>query len=436
MGTATEKMSSANIEKEENLNEWDTEDFKMAQSFLDKTSRWMKLDENVLLPLRNPKRAMTVMVPVRMDDDSVRSFVGYRVHHDLAMGPGLGGVRYNVDLTMGEVASMAMRMTWKCALMNLPFGGAHGGMRIDPTQHSITEMERATRRYCSEIIELIGPNADIQTPDLNTDEQTMAWILDTYSVNVGNTIPSIVTGKPKSIGGSLSSHHATGYGVALVTRSVMRHNGLDKKTPKVVIQGFGQVGASVARSLAAMGFDIIAVSDSSGGIYNHDGLDLNKLTAYLEKNKSLQGFDGGRHITNEELLELDCDILAPCAVGNVINKDNANKIKCKVLVEGANGPVTPEADEMLESRGVIVVPDILTTGAGVTVGYFEWVQGVMRLLWTEDEVYARLEELVDRTSHKVFKTSEQYGHCSLRMASMRLALDRVVEARWLRGLYP
>lgn len=435
METTKAKMGST-IEQDEDRNEWDTLDFKMAQSFLDKTTRWMKLDENVLLPLRNPKRVMTVMVPVRMDDDSVQSFIGYRVHHDLAMGPGLGGVRFSAGLSMGEVAAMAMRMTWKCALMNLPFGGAHGGLRIDPRKHSQNELERATRRYCSEIIELIGPNADIQTPDLNTNEQTMAWILDTFSVNVGNTIPSIVTGKPKSIGGSLSSHHATGYGVALVTRSVMRHNNLDKKTPKVVIQGFGQVGSSVARSLMAMGYDIIAVSDSKGGIYNRDGLDLNAVCEYKAKHGSLQGLQGVQHVTNQELLQIECDILAPCAVRNQITVENANQIKCKVLVEGANGPVTPDADEILESRGIIVVPDILTTGSGVTVGYFEWVQGLMRLLWTEDEVYARLEELVDRVSHKVFKTAEQYGGCSLRMAAMRIAIDRVVEARWLRGLYP
>ncbi len=435
MVTTTEKMPPA-TDHDESQNEWDTEDFKMAQTYLDKTTRWMKLDENVLLPLRNPKRAMTVMVPVRMDDDTVRSFVGYRVHHDLAMGPGMGGVRFSANLTMGEVASMAMRMTWKCALMNLPFGGAHGGLRIDPREHSQSELERATRRYCSEIIELIGPNQDIQTPDLNTNEQTMAWILDTFSVNVGNTIPSIVSGKPKSIGGSLSSHHATGYGVALVTRKVVRHHDLDRKTPRVVIQGFGQVGSALAMSLKSMGFLIMAVSDSRGGIYNRDGLDLQVVQDYKAKHDTLEGCPGGDPISNEDLLTIDCDILAPCAVSNQVNRDNANQLKCKILVEGANGAVTPEADEMLESRGIIVVPDILTTGTGVTVGYFEWVQGLMRLLWTEDEVYARLEELVDRVTTKVFKMSEQYGGCSLRMAAMRIALDRVVEARWLRGLYP
>lgn len=434
METAVEKMGAAKDEHDEPC-EWETADFLMARSFFDKATRWMKLDESILLPLRSPKRVMTVMVPVRMDDESVQSFVGYRVHHDLAMGPGKGGVRFTPTLTMGEVAAMAMRMTWKCALMNLPFGGAHGGIRLDPRKLSHGELERATRRYSSEIIEFIGPNQDIQTPDLHTNEQTMAWILDTFSVNVGNTIPSIVTGKPKSIGGSLSSHHATGYGVALVTRSVVRHHNLDTKTPRVVIQGFGQVGSSVARSLKSMGFQINAVSDSTCGVYNHDGLDLHQVTEYKEKHGTLKGFPGGAQISNEELFHLECDILAPCALRNQVTHENVKNIKCKLLVEGANGPVVPEADEILEDMGVIVIPDILANGSGVTVGYFEWVQGMMRLLWTEDEVYARLEELVDRVSQKVFKTAEQYN-CTLRMAAMRLAIDRVVEARWLRGLYP
>ncbi len=434
METALKKMSPAE-EHDQERNEWETEDFIFARAFFDKATRWMKLDESILLPLRNPKRVMTVMVPVRMDDDTVKSFVGYRVHHDLAMGPGMGGVRFTPTLTMGEVAAMAMRMTWKCALMNLPFGGAHGGIRLDQRQLSTGELERATRRYSSEIIEFIGPNQDIQSPDLHTNEQTMAWMLDTFSVNVGNTVPSIVTGKPKSIGGSLSSHHATGYGVALMTRSVVRHHNLDTKTPRVVIQGFGQVGASVAKSLKSMGFQIIAVSDSECGVYNADGLDLHEVSDHKERKGTLKGFKGGSEITNDDLFHIECEILAPCAIRNQITLDNVKDIKCKILVEGANGPVIPSADEALEEMGVIVIPDIMANGSGVTVGYFEWVQGMMRLLWTEDEVYARLEELVDRVGHRVFKTAEQYN-CSLRLAAMRLAIDRVVEARWLRGLYP
>ncbi len=416
-------------------NEWETDEFRMAQKFFDTTVQWMKLDQDVILPLRHPKRAMQVIVPVRMDDENIRTFVGYRVHHDLAMGPAKGGVRFDKDLTMGSVAAMAMLMTWKCALMNLPFGGSHGGIRLDVKEMSKGELERATRRYSSEIIELIGPNKDIQGPDLNTTEQTMAWIMDTYSVNVGYTIPSIVTGKPKSIGGSLSSVTATGYGVAMVTRKVLKHLDSMKGTPTVAIQGFGQVGSAVAASLADMGFNIVAVSDSSGGLYKRDGLNILKLAAHQSEHGSVSGFTDASTITNAELLELDCDILIPAADSYQITKENADKIRCKYIVEGANAPITPEADDILASKGVIVVPDILASGTGVISGYLEWVQGMMRLLWTEDEVYLKLEQIVDQICDKVFRTSDEYG-CTLRMASMRLAIDRVVEARWHRGLYP
>lgn len=436
METATNKMKpSPSVDDEHLANEWENNDFKMSQMFLDRATRFMKLDEGIIRTIRQPKRAMTVSVPTRMDDDSVRSFVGYRVHHDMALGPAKGGVRYSPDLSLGEVAAMAMLMTWKCALMNLPFGGSHGGIRLDARAMSIGELERATRRYASEIIDLIGPNQDVQGPDLNTNEQTMAWIMDTFSVNAGYTIPSIVTGKPKSIGGSLSTEEATGYGVALVTRAVLKDHNLKFDPPTVAIQGVGQVGAAVAVSLARMGYKIVAISDSQGGVYNSRGLDIAKLLEFKGQGESIFGFTGGDKISNAELLELDCDILVPCAVRGQINAENAGKLRAKVIVEGANAPITPEADEILESRGVIVVPDILANGAGVTVGYFEWVQGLMRLLWTEDEVYVRLEQLVDRVCDKVFRTAQEYKS-SLRIASYRIAIDRVAEARWLRGLYP
>ncbi|MBZ0188824.1 MAG: Glu/Leu/Phe/Val dehydrogenase, partial [Candidatus Obscuribacterales bacterium] len=290
-------------------------------------------------------------------------------------------------------------------------------------------------RYCSEIIELIGPNQDVQSPDLNTDAQTMAWMLDTYSVNVGHTVPSIVTGKPQSIGGSLSATDATGYGVALVARNVLRHINLKTNNPTVAIQGFGAIGSAVAKGLSKMGFKIVAVSDSRGAIHNPKGLDMPALFDYQATNGSIYGFAKATAISNSDLLGLDCDILAPCSVRNQINLENVETIACKVIVEGANAPITPEADEILESKGITVVPDILANGAGVTVGYFEWVQGMMRLLWTEEEVLARLEELVNQICQKVFAVADEY-QCSLRMAAMRLAIDRVVEARWLRGLYP
>ena len=431
METATEKMESLDYLD----NEWETDDFRMALRFMDKATHWMKLDEDIVLPLRSPKRAMTVIVPVRMDDGSVKSFIGYRVHHDVAMGPAKGGVRFNKDLSLGEVAAMAMLMTWKCALMNLPFGGSHGGIRIDPTQHSKGEVERATRRYCSEIIEMIGPNQDVQGPDLNTDSQTMAWILDTFSVNVGHTVPSIVTGKPRSIGGSLSSHRATGYGVALVTRNTLRKYNHPIQDATIVIQGFGLVGSEVARSLHNMGFKIIAVSDSKGGIHNPAGLDIPALLKHFENNTTLKGFSEAEPITIKELLHLECDVLVPSALRNQIHLENVENVRSKFVVEGANAPITPEADEILESKGIIVVPDLLANGAAVSVGYFEWVQGTMRLLWSEEEVWSRLEEITNVVCDKVYAVSDEYS-CSLRMAAMRLALDRVVEARWHRGLYP
>lgn len=431
METATDKMETIDALG----NEWETDDFRMALRFMDKASHWMKLDEDVLLPLRSPKRAMTVIVPVRMDDESVKSLIGYRVHHDVAMGPAKGGVRFNADLSLGEVAAMAMLMTWKCALMNLPFGGSHGGIRLDPNTCSQGEIERATRRYCSEIIELIGPNQDVQGPDLNTNSQTMAWMLDTFSVNKGHTVPSIVTGKPKSIGGSLSSHRATGYGVALVTRNTVKKLNLANGEPTVAIQGFGLVGSAVAKGLHNMGFKIVAVSDSKGGIYDAKGLDIHKLIKYKEDKETIHGFEDASPVSNDDLLQIACDILVPCAIRNQINLDNVDKLRCKLVVEGANAPITPEADEILESKGIIVVPDLLANGAAVSVGYFEWVQGMMRLLWTEEEVWARLEEITNNICNQVFAVSEEYK-CSMRMACMRLAIDRVVEARWHRGLYP
>lgn len=431
METVTNTMETL----EPNGNEWENDDFRMVLRFMDKATQWMKLEEDVMLPLRQPKRCMTVIVPVRMDDESVRSFIGYRVHHDVAMGPAKGGVRFNGDLSMGEVAAMAMLMTWKCSLMNLPFGGSHGGIRLDTTKVSKGELERATRRYCSEIIELIGPNQDVQGPDLNTTPQTMAWMLDTFSVNVGHTVPSVVTGKPKSIGGSLSAHRATGYGVSLVTRNVVKKLNLGNE-PTVAIEGFGLVGSEVARGLHNMGFKVIAVSDSKGGIYNADGLDVHKLLQHQKQSGGrITDFEGSTPISNQDLLELACDVLVPCAVRFQINLANVEKIRAKIIVEGANAPITPEADEILDARGIIVVPDILANGAAESVGYFEWVQGLMRLLWTEEEVWARLEEITNKICNRVFAVADEYK-CSMRMAAMRLALDRVVEARWHRGLYP
>jgi glutamate dehydrogenase (NAD(P)+) len=416
-------------------NEWESPEFLMAQSRLDRVAKWMKLDPNVLEPLRHPKRSLSVVVPARMDDGSVRTFQGYRVHHDLALGPGKGGIRYHPQVSLGEVAGIAMLMTWKCALMNLPFGGAHGGIRMDPAKLSLGELERITRRYTSEIIDLIGPSQDIPGPDLNTNEQTMSWMMDTYSVNCGHTVPSIVTGKPQSIGGSLGLLKATGYGVAYSTKRLIEHSGLKRESPTVVIQGLGNVGSVVARSLSEAGFTVNAVSDASGGLYNEKGLDIADLEQHISSQGRIEGYKQAQSVTNEELLELACDVLVPCAVSDQIRIDNADRLRCKLVVEGANAPTTPEADEILESKGILVLPDILANASGVTDGYFEWVQGLMRLFWSEEEVYQRLEELVGKACDRVFDSAKK-NNVTLRVAAMGLALGRIIEARRLRGLYP
>jgi len=432
MTTASEKGKGTSTQPG---NEWETKDFAMAQQRLIKAAEAMKVDAGTIEPLKHPKRALTVVIPARMDNGQVESFIGYRVHHDIALGPGKGGLRYHPRVNLGEVAAMAMLMTWKCALMNLPFGGAHGGIRLDSHALSEGELERITRRYVSEIVDIIGPAQDIAGPDLHTNEQTMAWIMDTYSVNVGYTVPSIVTGKPQSIGGSLSLLEATGFGVALCTREIVRHLKLEKNSPAVAIQGLGQVGSQVARHLHEHGFKVVGVSDANGALKNEKGIDVPALAEHVRKHGHIQGFKSAEVISNEDLLEMKCDVLAPCAVANQLTEKNAGKVKAKIIVEGANAPVTPEADEIFESKGIVVVPDILANGAGVTAGYFEWVQGLMRLLWDEDEVFARLEQLISQTAGKVFTTADS-DKTSLRIAAMRIALERVLEARRLRGLYP
>jgi glutamate dehydrogenase (NAD(P)+) len=416
-------------------NEWETEDFLMVQSRMDKAAEILKLDQNAYEPMRHPKRCLNVVVPVRMDDGSTRAFAGYRVHHDLAMGPGKGGIAYHKQVNLGEVASIAMLMSWKCALMNLPFGGAHGGICLDPDEMSKTELERVTRRYTSEILDLIGPDADIPGPDLNTNQQTMAWIMDTYSVNKGHTVPSIVTGKPHSVGGSLGLVPATGYGVALCAKRAAQHLKLTDKSPTVIVQGLGQVGSVVANSLSEAGFTVVGVSDRTGGVYNPKGLNLPNSLGDVEIKSSVSEIREGQRMSNEDLLEQKCDILAPCAVAGVITAKNAPRLKCRVLVEGANSPTNPDADEILDSQNVFVMPDMLANASGVTAGYFEWVQGLMRLFWTDQEVFERLDQLVGKACDTVFETAER-RKINTRMAAISVAVERIFEARQLRGLYP
>jgi glutamate dehydrogenase (NAD(P)+) len=415
--------------------ECETEHFLMAQRQLDEIALEMGLDPELHERLRYPKRSLIVTVPVRMDDGSVKSFTGYRVHHDTTLGPAKGGLRYHPEVNLGEVSCLAMLMTWKCALMGLPYGGAKGGIRVEPWKMSQGELERMTRRYTSEIINLLGPDKDIPAPDMYTNEQTMAWIMDTYSINVGHTVPSVVTGKPVSIGGSYGRHEATGRGVAFCARRAIEHCNIKTKVPTVVIQGYGNVGAITAKLLHQSGYKIIAVSDVHGGIYNPDGLDIPRLNAYVTEMTKVEGFTGSKTVSNSDLLELECDVLIPAALGNQITKLNADRLRCKIVVEGANGPTSPEADLYLHQKGITVVPDILANAGGVTVSYFEWVQGLTHLFWTEDEVNSRLEEIMGRACDQVFELSSKSG-LRPRMAALRIGVSKLAEAKKLRGLYP
>lgn len=415
--------------------ECETEHFLMAQRQLDEIALEMGLDRELHERLRYPKRALIVTIPVRMDDGSVKTFTGYRVHHDVTLGPAKGGIRFHPEVNLGEVSSLAMLMTWKCALMGLPYGGAKGGIRCEPWKLSAGETERLTRRYTSEIINLLGPDKDIPAPDMYTNEQTMAWIMDTYSINVGHTVPSVVTGKPVSIGGSLGRTEATGRGVAYCTRRAVAHVGLSGSEPTVVVQGFGNVGSVTAKLLHEAGYKIVGVSDVHGGIYNPKGLDIPRLLAWLSEMGKVSGFANSEDVTNSELLELPCDVLVPAALGNQLRKDNVDKLRCKIVVEGANGPTSPEADLTLHDKGVMVVPDILANAGGVTVSYFEWVQGLMQLFWTEEEVNNRLEQIMGRSCDQVFEMSAK-AKLRTRMAALRIGVARIAEAKRLRGLYP
>jgi glutamate dehydrogenase (NAD(P)+) len=415
--------------------ECETEHFLMAQRQLDEIAEEMGLDRELHERLRYPKRALIVTVPVRMDDGTVKSFTGYRVHHDVTLGPAKGGIRFHPEVNLGEVSCLAMLMTWKCALMGLPYGGAKGGIRCEPWKLSIGENERLTRRYTSEIINLIGPDKDIPAPDMYTNEQTMAWIMDTYSINVGHTVPSVVTGKPVSIGGSFGRTEATGRGVAYCARRAVSHYGIKGEAPTVVVQGFGNVGSIAAKLLHQAGYKIVGVSDVHGGIYNPKGIDIPRLFAYLSEMGKVEGFTGSTPVSNKDLLELPCDLLIPAALGGQITEENAKKLNCKIVVEGANGPTTPEADLMLHERGIIVIPDILANAGGVTVSYFEWVQGMMHLFWSEDEVNQRLEQIMGRACDQVLELATK-SKLSVRMAALRIGVSRIAEAKRLRGLYP
>jgi glutamate dehydrogenase (NAD(P)+) len=409
--------------------------WEMARSQLRRIAGLIDVSDSMLNVLQECKKCVSVSIPTRMDDGSVHVFEGFRVTHNVARGPAKGGIRYHQDVTLEETKALSMWMTWKCALMGLPFGGAKGGVVVNPKELSEDELQRMTRRYTSEIINLIGPEVDIPAPDVGTGPREMAWIFDTYSMNKGYSVLGVVTGKPLEIGGSLGRVEATARGAAFCIREALRKEGHEVAGRRVAIQGFGNVGRNLALILADQGASIIAVSDSSGGIYKLDGLDLAAAVEHKRTHRSFEGFEGAEAITNEELLILDCDVLAPCALEQVVTSDNADKVKAGIVAEGANGPVTPEADQILDERGVLVLPDVLANAGGVVVSYFEWVQGLQEYFWKESEVNAKLNDIVTRAFAETWREHEERD-ISMRQAAYAIAVGRVAEATITRGLYP
>jgi glutamate dehydrogenase (NAD(P)+) len=413
-----------------------TSAWESALAQLDEASRIMNLDEGVHDVLRTPKRALTVAVPIRLDSGTVKVFQGYRVHHNTTRGPSKGGIRYHPAVTLDEVKALAMWMTWKCAIAGIPYGGAKGGVVVDPKALSRHELERLTRRFAAEIGLLIGPERDIPAPDLGTDEQIMAWIMDTFSMNAGYSVPGVVTGKPVSIGGSQGRSGATARGVMYVTEATLKNRGMNVEETRVAIQGYGKVGAPMVRLLTEeLGCVVVAVSDVSGGVYNPRGLSPVGLAAYHQDTGSVVGFEGGTPITNEELLEIDCDVLIPAALEGQLTEENTERVKAEIVIEAANGPTTPEADSILEDRGILVVPDILANSGGVTVSYFEWVQDLQAYFWDEDEVNMKLRRIMEHAYVDVLAIAEE-RKVPMRLAATILGVSRVAEAHVTRGLFP
>ena len=415
---------------------YDHPTFRMACQQFDLVADHLQIPESDRARLKFPKRSMIVALPIHRDDGRTEVFTGYRVQHHLSLGPTKGGLRYHPDVTLGEVAALAMWMSWKCALTGLPYGGAKGGITCDPSKLSTTELERLTRRYTQEMIPFIGPQVDVMAPDVGTNEQTMAWMMDTYSVHMGSAIPSIVTGKPVVIGGSVGRREATGRGVGYLVNRTMDTIGLDANKATAVVQGYGNVGSVAALSLAKYGVRVIAVSDVSGGILNEQGIDLWKLNDYLARHPNVAGFPEAEPISNEQLLVTPCDILVPAALERQITEVNAGRIQCRILAEAANGPTTPEADKIIEDRTeIFVIPDILCNSGGVIVSYFEWVQDLQSFFWTETEIVDKLFRTLESAFTQTLNLSRKQ-EISMRLAAMSLGVKRVQEAKKFRGLFP
>ncbi len=413
--------------------------FHIAQQQFDKAAELLDLPRSIREVLRVPQRELTVNFPVKMDDGITTVFTGYRVQHNLGRGPVKGGIRYHPNVDIDEVRALAMWMTWKCALVNIPYGGAKGGVVVDPAKLSMNELERLTRRFATEISILIGPDRDIPAPDVNTNPQIMAWIMDTISMHQGHTVNAVITGKPILVGGSLGRNEATGRGVSLMVREWARRASANLESLSVVVQGFGNVGGIAAELLVEMGCKVIAVSDATGGYIRRGGLDIQAMRTYVARHPRhlLDGYTapGVERITNVELLELPCDVLVPAALENQFTDLNAPRVRAKVIVEGANGPTTPAADAIFEDRGITVIPDILANAGGVTVSYFEWVQGLQSFFWDEIDVNAKLEKILVNAFDQVYMLSKE-RNISMRLAAYLLAVRRVADAALIRGIYP
>ena len=419
----------ATVSLEQEINPWEAQEARF-----DFAARKLNLEENLWKLLRTPQREIIVHFPVTMDDGQVDMFTGFRVQHSIARGPGKGGIRYSPDVTLNEVRALASWMTWKCAVVNIPFGGAKGGVICEPKKMSQGELERMTRRYTSEIIDFIGPEKDVPAPDMNTDSQTMAWIMDTYSMHMGHTVTSVVTGKPVNIGGSRGRVEATGHGIQVICDESMRYLKMNIDGCRVVIQGFGNVGSNAARLMMERGYKIIGVSELEGGLSNPNGIDIHQLLEYKSRNNTSLGFRGAEPTPSEELMVSDCEILIPAATENMITSRNADQIRARVIVEGANGPTTAVADEILAKKRIFVMPDILANAGGVTASYFEWVQDRQGYFWKEDLVNERMEDILRESFDDVIRYAEAHN-VNNRIAAYMLAIDRVAYTIRQRGIY-
>jgi glutamate dehydrogenase (NAD(P)+) len=416
------------------ISEEESNPFESMMERFDRAAQLLNLEPDLYAVMRVPNRELKVYIPVRMDSGRIQIFEGYRVQHNFARGPAKGGIRYAPDVTLDEVRALAAWMTWKCAVVNVPFGGGKGGVICDPRQMSFGELERLTRRYAAELIDFIGPDKDVPAPDMNTNEQTMAWIMDTYSMHARHTVNAVVTGKPVALGGSKGRREATGRGILFVVNEAIKRFGMTPPQTRVVVQGSGNVGGIGAQLMHESGYKVVAISDINGGIYNPNGIDIPAALQHLYTTRSFEDFPGVERVSNEELLEIECDVLVPAATENQIRSDNAERIKCKVLAEGANGPTTAAADEILHSKGIFVIPDILANAGGVTVSYFEWVQDRMGYFWPEEVVNERLQGIMVASFNELVKYAERHG-VDTRTAAYMLAIDRVAYDTRMRGIY-